>query len=323
MYCIKCGREIPDEALFCSYCGTSDPGGKKKIRPQSESKNNTGSRTQKKTAVSQTGSGQQSEKPKGKASKTFVTLITAAIVYAVARYAVAPALVDNMKSDSASEKTSIPTPEIKLESSQTDTSADASGETDTSDEAGSSEDEFWSSTLWGGLYTNGTLTYGPASIKLTNYTHMAGEDIEGLEEADVSSDYLLSPKNDNVFYIRKNFEIQVSYEKSDEQGIVDSYTEDEKSTNVSMVEFEKSYLGSYPTILYSLKRTVDGEEEYATELIIFNGTNASSSIRLVMESLSEDARARTVASFKAATLAEKPLTYADTGVSGVSRIGVK
>ena len=90
-----------------------------------------------------------------------------------------------------------------------------------------------------------------------------------------------------------------------------------------MISFEKSYLGKYPVIKYSVKATIDSREEYITECIIMNKEEATSSIRFIIESLSEDAFNASKSYFDSITLTTVPLAYEDTKTFGYGRITVK
>lgn len=182
--------------------------------------------------------------------------------------------------------------------------------------AGQEEDALWDSYQYGVLYQNGEVTYGPAVMPLPGFSLLEGGE-------DDPRDYLISENSDMFFYVSSQFEVMVSYENSDAQSILDSYSEEQGYSDVSMINFEKSYLGDYPTIRYTVKATVDSLEEYITELILMDQEECSKTIRLQAETTSEAAKDTMELYFDLVELTEEPLTYEDTGSFAVTKIVAK
>ena len=173
------------------------------------------------------------------------------------------------------------------------------------------DDDIFDSYMYGGLYKDGKLQYGPAVIDLPDYTlYEYTEDGE-----DEPSDWYLVDNADNVqsiVYVLQQYEYNVSCTNTSEEDIKNSYTEEDGWTNVKMLSFEKTKVGDHPCIIYSASATNNGTDEYILECIIFDEDNADETVRILGECGSEDAYKKLLEKFENVKLASTPVTYDDT-----------
>ena len=135
MFCNKCGKEISDQARFCSYCGAAV----NHTQPQQSAQPQAAQQSQSTPA-----------KKKGKVGKAMLTILVALVVYFVVR-----AITENVLT------------------SQRSTSTQAS--TSTANEYVESDKDLTATCFYGALYENDDLTYGLARVHLPGYHLLPGE----------------------------------------------------------------------------------------------------------------------------------------------------
>lgn len=170
------------------------------------------------------------------------------------------------------------------------------------------------SCFYGALYQNGNLTYGMTRLYMPGYSLLPGEGD--------STDWLMTPDGTSIFCAYKNMEMSVSYDASDEAGMLSSYKQ--SYSDASMVSFQKYYAGQFPVIRYIVRYTSEGIDQYQGELIVFPAETANDTIRLSMFTLAEagyDEINRVFDTLSVST--DFALKSADTGVMGLNRITVK
>lgn len=143
MFCIKCGKEIPDSAQFCNHCGnkvvTVQTQPAQNVRPQVQPQQ-TVSRTQAYSSSAPSEPVKQAKPKKKRFFSRILVIIIAVIVYFVVRYG-----AENLPSLFS----------------------------------GISKQDLLSSVNSGALYENGYLTYGLTRINAPGYTLTEGEGDEG------------------------------------------------------------------------------------------------------------------------------------------------
>ena len=132
---------------------------------------------------------------------------------------------------------------------------------------------------YGALFEGGYLTYGLARVQLPGYSL--------LEYDGSGNDYLISSDESTIFYVNKPLELNISYEASDEAGMLKSFTDDSSYTNVSMVHYKKYEVAGYKVINYIVSATEDGVSAYMGELIFFCDKNPSHTMRMSMYTVSD------------------------------------
>ena len=275
--------------MFCNNCG-------KEISDQARFCNYCGAavnHTQPQQSA-QPQAAQQSQstpaKKKGKVGKTMLTILVALVVYFGVR-----AITENVLT------------------SQRSTSTQAS--TSTANEYVESDKDLTATCFYGALYENDDLTYGLARVHLPGYHLMPGE-------GDVQ-DYLCSADQSTLFYPTKRLEIGISYDASDSDSILNSYSGSSMS-NVSMIDFRKYEVDGYPVIRYIISCTVDGMDEYIGELIICPGKQPSETLRMCMETLSSNGYGAIDQVFDTLDISTAyALSADDTQTMGLNRITVK
>lgn len=129
----------------------------------------------------------------------------------------------------------------------------------------------------GALYQDGYVTYGSARLNMPGYTMYYDHIID--------DDVLVSSDGNAYFSVDLDFNLsgdKVSYTKSDEDGILLSYSIHSYDTDVSMVDFRKYKEDGFRVIRYIVSYVENGVDCYAAELIVFPSEQASSTMRLMM-----------------------------------------
>ena len=134
-------------------------------------------------------------------------------------------------------------------------------------------DDAMESCYRGAVYEDGYLRYGLAKLHMPGYTLLPGED--------ETHDWLLSPDGNHVFMAYKQLEIiDVSFDASDEAGILESYTTDYSDAVIE--DFRKYEINSYPVIRYIVRYTAEGVNQYQGEVIVFPTETTDETIRMVL-----------------------------------------
>ena len=136
MFCIKCGKEISDQAKFCNFCGAqmnvAQPAQAQPVQP-----------TQQQTAA---------PKKKGKAGKTILTIIIAAAVFFGVRQITYNTMTGGGKTDNSTTNS-----------------------TGVIEVTGIDQPSLTDACFYGALYQNGELTYGMTKLSMPGYTLVPGE----------------------------------------------------------------------------------------------------------------------------------------------------
>ena len=273
MFCSKCGKEISDQARFCNYCGAQmngpQPAQTQPVQPQQAA----------------------APKKKGKAGKTILTIIVAAVVFFAVRQITYNTMTGSGKSNNSTTNS---TGVIVV------TGVDQPSLTD--------------ACFYGALYQNGELTYGMTKLSMPDYTLVPGEGDE--------RDYLMSADGNCLFTANKQLEIMnASFDATTEEGLLASFS---NYSGATMVEFEKKYINDYPVIRYIVRCTVEGTDQYIGETIVFPAETAKETIRLDMYQLAESGYGEIDRVFDSLNIYPHfAPTYADTNVMGLNRITVK
>lgn len=172
------------------------------------------------------------------------------------------------------------------------------------------------SCIYGALYQDGYLTYGAARLYMPGYELVAGEGDE--------TDYLISSDGNILFNAYRTLEVNLSYDASNADGMLQSYQSSSAWSNVSMMDFSKKTVNGLPVISYIVKATADGMDMYVGELIIFPEKTPSQTVRLGLQCLAEIGPASIQQIFDSLEISyDYTLSSADTGVVGLNRITVK
>ena len=171
------------------------------------------------------------------------------------------------------------------------------------------------SCFYGALYQDGYLRYGMAKLYMPDYFLLPGEGDE--------RDWLMSSDETCLFAANKQLEIiDVSFEASDEEGMLKSYTQ--SYSDASMVDYQKYYVNDFPVIRYIVRCTAEGTDQYVGELIVLPGETADETIRLSMYQLAESGYDEINQVFDSLDISREFAPSAeDTQVVGLNRITVK
>lgn len=285
MYCKQCGKEIPDQAKFCNFCGTKVEVAAPQPAP---------------AAQVNAAPAERQVQPKNKKGKAGIIILIVIIVLAgIGRYAERYFQGQGYGSgDSAG---------YLLNSS-----GDNGGE-----ESGLGEHDLMASCMNGALYKDGYLTYGLARIQIPGYSL--------LENTGSTVDYLVSSDRTTMVGVNQRIEtINASFDATQGEDILYTYTSDSHYTNVSMYDFKKYEVNGYPVISYVAAITYDGLDEYIGELIIFPGKNPGKTMRITMETLASNGYGGITQAFDTLAIsADYEVKSGDTDYTGITRITVK
>jgi hypothetical protein len=261
MFCNYCGKELADGAKFCNYCGaqTAAPQAQPASQPAPQPVFEPLSQV---PAQPEQTAQQPQEKKKG---NWLVTAIVALVVFFVVRSCTTNALTGNSGSSGSSYGSSYTT------------SSNQPGQSNGLINL-SSKPSPVSGCLYGALYRNGTLTYGSARLRLSGYHLLDGEN--------GGTDFLMSSDESVLLTVNKSVEVNVSYDASDESGMLASFSGSSFS-NVKMVSFKKYTVDGYPVIRYIVRCTESGVDQYIGELIVFPAKTANELMRINMYALAE------------------------------------
>ena len=275
--------------MFCNKCGKEISDQARFCNYCGAAVNNTQPRQPAQPQAAQQAQSTPAKK-KGKVGKTMLTILVALVVYFGVR-----AITENVLT------------------SQRSTSTQAS--TSTANEYVEGDKDLTATCFYGALYENDDLTYGLARVHLPGYHLLPGE-------GDVQ-DYLCSANQSTLFYTTKKLEIGISYDASDSDSILNSYSGSSMS-NVSMIDFRKYEVDGYPVIRYIISCTVDGLDEYIGELIICPSKQPSETLRMCMETLSSNGYGAIDQVFDTLDISSAyALSADDTQTMGLNRITVK
>ncbi|MDO4518998.1 MAG: SH3 domain-containing protein [Eubacteriales bacterium] len=133
----------------------------------------------------------------------------------------------------------------------------------------------------GAVYRDNELIYGPLKMKLTNWK------ISEQIVKDDAIDFLESQDGRSYLSVSKTEEEDISVMASDEQGILNSYIADDPNGKYKVLSFEKTTLGKLPKIDYTLAmKSEEGAGRFVRETIILNSDeNATEALRILMFSV--------------------------------------
>lgn len=278
MFCQKCGKEIPDQAKFCNYCGAQVTIAQTQTAPQQPV--------------------QQSDPPrkKGSAGRFILSVLVVLAAYYGVRYVTQTMLTGPKSSAAPSESTA---------------SSESSGLITVHDTS------LLNSCTYGALYQDGYLTYGLTRLHIPGYSLVAGEGDE--------TDYLISPDSTTVFNALTHLEIGgISYDASDKESILKSYSNSSDFSNASMIDFRKYSVDGFPVIRYIVKCTEGNLEVYMGELIACPSKMPNQTLRLCLQTLTENGYDEINRIFDTLEISSKfELSYEDTQTMGLNRITVK
>lgn len=277
MYCNHCGASLPDDATSCSSCGNQVSAESRMIF-EVESTQKTVKKTKK-------------NRKKIKINFSFLYPVLAILLVAVVGFGCV--LFLGRKSSHISFATFIPRPQ---------------GYDDFNIEG-----DLFASTVYGALYSDDTLIYGPLSVKLQGYTLV--------EDYDKNADCLLSLDASNTIFVEHDSENNVSYELSDKEGVKASYTEEEGYDSVDIQHFDKLKVGPFPAVVYTA--SINNGELFIAEYVVFNSEIATESARINVYADTRQGLDQALTYLDQAVLNNVALTAEDTGVTGSKKIGVK
>ena len=235
------------------------------------------------------------EKPKkkGKAGSTIVTILVALVVYFGVR-----AITENVLTNK-NKPASTPRQSQGIIEVTADTSA------------------AMSSSMYGGLYQNGTLQYGMTKLTAPGYSLLPGEGDE--------RDWLISENSTCLLAAYKQNEIMgVSYNASTEATLLESFRNSYGSAE--MIDYRKTEVNGFPVIRYIVAYTDSDVYLYEGGLIVFPSETTKETIRLCMfaniASGGSDSDINRVLDSLQVSSSFK-LTYDDTQTMGLNRITVK
>ncbi len=184
MFCIKCGKEISDQAQFCNYCGAPVNNFQQPAAPAAP-----------RTIEITPPPAKKNSKKGGVIVKIIIPIVVFVVVFFLARFIteifVSSTLDDNDANSSSSSSSGLI--EVTTKPSLTD------------------------ACMYGAVYEYGFLTYGLTEVYLSGYTLLPGESPN-------EPDALLSPDENFTFLCNKVIEIiDISYDASDENGILESF----------------------------------------------------------------------------------------------------
>lgn len=172
-----------------------------------------------------------------------------------------------------------------------------------------------STCYYGALYQDGYLTYGSARVALNGF--------KLLPSGEGENDWLMSADDTLLVGVNKTLEVGVSYDASDADGILKSYS-GSSFTNMQMVDFRKYEQNGYPVIRYVMSCNEDGLDEYIGELIILPEKTANESMRITVCSLAESGIGPINEVFDSLSISSAyNLKSGDTTDMGVQQITVK
>lgn len=249
MYCNKCGKEIPNDALFCNHCGS------KVVTVQSQAKPQSAYQAAPKPSAqayqqpssnpsanaSANASGQSAQKKNGGCGTRILGLIVCVVVYLIVRYGAENVFSGNFKLGGISAK------------------------------------QLVSSAQKGALYENDYLTYGLARIHAPMYTHV---DVSGSD-----GDHLLSLDGSKIITVYLNDESNVSYSKTSKESMKNSFLFNSYVNNVIIEEFSKYEVNGVKVAECIIScSTTNGAKQYIGELIIFPKEKPDQTLRISMGS---------------------------------------
>ena len=292
MYCTNCGKQIPDNAKFCSHCGTRMELGHPQYAPRQQPAPQWSAPA---APVQQPAPPAQPipTKKKGGFGRRLLSIAVAVAVYFCVRYATEAALTPRTK---APETT---TPEnsgvIQINPDVLPSLTD--------------------SCIYGALYQDGYVTYGLARVYMPGYFLLPGEGDE--------RDWLMSEDGTCLFSASKQLELmEISYANSTEESIMQSFTQEDAA--VTMVDFQKTNVGGFPVVRYIVHYVTADMDQYAGELIVFPGETARETLRMSIFQLAEAGYEEINQVFDTLHIfADHALSAEDTGVIGLNRITVK
>lgn len=252
MYCSRCGKQIPDQSRFCSYCGAQVYG------PQTTQT----SQQPRETPVQQRPA---TPKKSGGLGSRIVTIAVAAFVFFGVKTVTQGILEQKAVNDAFEQKKAqqeiiqIKGNDSILEAGTANSEADITNAMD--------------SCLRGAIYQDGYVRYGLARLYVPGYTLLPGEGDD--------RDWLISPDNSLLFAADRQLEIpEVSYDTSDEAGMLNSYKQ--AYSDATMIDYQKYHVNGFPVIEYVVGYTADGVYQYQGELIVFPSETTGKTIRLAM-----------------------------------------
>ena len=234
---------------------------------------------------------QQQAAPEGekKGGKRFLSILIAVVVFFAVRYA-----TENI---------------ISGKKSAANTTSGSSGVIDIN------KPNPMSTCFYGALYQDGYLTYGSARVRLSGFELIPGGEGE--------NDWLMSADSTVLLGVNKTLEVGVSYDASDANGILKSYS-GSSFTDIQMVDFRKYEQNGYPVIRYLMRCNDDGLDEYIGELIILPEKTANEAMRITMYALAESGINPINEVFDSLSISSAySLKSGDTTEMGVQQITVK
>lgn len=276
--------------MFCNNCGKEIVDGAKFCN-YCGAQTNTQPRMAQPVQPAQSAQPAQQQAPaeEKKGGKRFLSILIAVVVFFAVRYA-----TENI---------------ISGKKSATNTSSGSTGVIEIN------KPNPLSTCYYGALYQDGYLTYGSARVALNGFKLIPGGEGEG--------DWLMSADETVLLGVNKTLEASVSYDASDADGILKSYS-GSSFTNVQMVDFRKYEQNGYPVIRYIISCNEDGLDQYIGELIILPGKTASEAMRISMYTLAENGSAPIDQVFDSLSISSAyNLKSGDTTEMGVEQITVK
>lgn len=285
LYCKQCGKEIPDQAKFCNFCGTKVEAAAPQPAP---------------AAQVNAAPAAHEVKPRKKRGKAGIIILIVIIVLAgIGRYAERYFQGQGYGSGNSSD--------YILNSSN-----DNGGEINSL-----GEHDLMASCLNGALYKDGYLTYGLARIYIPGCSL--------LENTGSTVDYLVTNDMTTMVSVNQHIEVgNVSFDATQGEDILSSYTSDSHYANVSMHDFKKYEVNGYPVISYIAAITYDGLDEYIGELIIFPSKTPGKTMRISIETLASNGYGVITQAFDTLAIsADYEVKSGDTDYTGITRITVR
>ncbi len=278
--------------MFCQNCG-------KEISDQAKFCNYCGAKVaiaQTQTAPKQPVQQSSAPKKKGSAGRFILSVLVVLAVYYGVRY-VTQTMLTEPKSSAAPSGSSA--------------SSESSGLITVHDNS------LLDSCTYGALYQDGYLTYGLTRLHIPGYSLMTGEGD--------ATDWLISSDSTTIFNATTHLEIGgISYDASDEESILKSYSNSSDFSNASMVDFRKYNVNGFPVIRYIAKCMEGNLEVYVGEIIACPSTKPNQTLRLCLQTLAENGYGEIDKIFDTLEISsEFELDYEDTQTFGLNRITVK
>ncbi len=295
MYCSQCGKQIPDQSKFCSYCGAQVYGVRPAANPVQQRPAAANPVQQQRPVAPNPVQQQPAAAPKkqGGWGSRILTILVAAIVFTGAKYITENVLFEK-NNDSAFEQ--------------------GFKEALTAD---SDVSDAMDSCARGAIYKDGYVRYGLSRLYMPGYSLISGEGD--------TRDWLMSPDEALLFCAYKQLEImEVSYDASNEEGMLNSYKS--SYSDATIIDYQKYHVNDFPVIRYIVAYTADGEYQYQGEMIVFPSETTDETIRLALfadpaSGCGQDEINQVFDTLQVST--DYKVTEVDTNVIGFNRITVK